>query len=313
MTIVTFEEFSEPVKHAVEAEIGGSILYADKQALDIPEDTEILICRDRDINAEILANCPSLKMIYVLSVGIDKMPFHLLNNRDIRVVHTPGDICSREIAEYVMSGILFFNAKIYECIENKKNHFWQRNLTTRRLQGKTLVIAGTGMIGQQIAQTAEYFGMNVFGISRSGKAASHFQETFSWETAAPILKDASFFVSTLPLTPDTEKKFDKNFFELLNESCVFLNIGRGKCVNEKDLVSALQEKKIHGAVLDVFEQEPLNAQSGLWDVENLIITPHISGRIPQFLDRSLEYFPPIYVKYLNHEKIAFEIDLGKGY
>lgn len=310
--IATFEIFEETGKQQTEEKMGEKLLH-----MDFPCETacpaEVLICRDREITEQTLENFPNLKLIYILSVGCDRIPFGLLEKRGIRAVHTPGEICAKEIAEYVFAGILFFNKNLYECAENKRNTVWGRGLTNTSLSELQITVLGTGMLGREVAKIANFHKMKVVGLSRSGKEAPFFDEVRTLESVGDVLADSDFVVSTLPLTKSTTHIYNEAFFGKMKESSVFINVGRGKSVDEAALTKALAEKKIRGAVLDVFEKEPLPEESELWKLENLMITPHISGRIPNFIDRSLKFFPEIYAAYQNGEAIRTEIDLGRQY
>lgn len=310
--IATFEVFDEAVTKETEEKLGTSLVHVEYPCVQNCE-AEILICRDREITGQTLSCFPNLKLIYILSVGADKIPFNLIKEREIRIVHTPGEICATEIAEYVFSGILFFNKNLYECVENKRQKIWGRGLTNRSLSELQITVFGTGMLGSEVARIAKFYGMRVIGVSKSGREMPLFDEVKKMENRAEAVKHSDFVVSTLPLTESTYHIFDEAFFDGMEEQSVFINVGRGKSVEESALYRALEEKKLRGAVLDVFETEPLPEDSDLWKLENLVITPHISGRIPNFIDRSLKFFPEIYTKYETGEAIRTEIDLGRQY
>ena len=310
--IATFEIFEETGKQEMEEKTGEKLMHVEFPC-EVECPAEVLICRDREITEQTLEKFPNLKLIYILSVGCDRIPFRLLEEKGIRVVHTPGEICAREIAEYVFAGILYFNKNLYECAENKKNTVWGRGLTNTSLSELQITVLGTGMLGREVAKIAGFHKMKVVGLSKSGKEAALFDEVRTLENAGDVLGESDFVVSTLPLTKSTTHIYNEAFFGKMKENGVFINVGRGKSVDETALAKALAEKIIRGAVLDVFEKEPLPEESELWKLDNLMITPHISGRIPNFIDRSLKFFPEIYTAYQNGEAIRTEIDLGRQY
>ena len=310
--IATFEIFEETGKQEIEKKMGEKFLHVDFPC-EAKCPAEVLICRDREITEQTLENFPNLKLIYILSVGCDRIPFRLLEEKGIRVVHTPGEICAKEIAEYVFAGILFFNKNLYEYAENKKNTVWKRGLTNTSLSELQITVLGTGMLGREVARIANFHKMKTVGLSKSGKEVPFFDEVRTLEDAGDVLADSDFVVGTLPLTKNTTHIYNEAFFDKMQENGVFINVGRGKSVDEAALARVLAEKKIRGAILDVFEKEPLPEESELWKLENLVITPHISGRIPDFIDRSLKFFPEIYAAYQNGEAICTEIDFDRQY
>ena len=142
-----------------------------------------------------------------------------------------------------------------------------------------MIIVGFGDIGAACGKLVKAFGTKVIGFKRRPEATSEAQkscanEIYGMERLDEMLSNADFVVGVLPKTSDTHHFFNTDFFAKMKSSAVFMNIGRGPTVKEVDLISALEQQKIAGAVLDVFEVEPLNQQSQLWQMPNVLITPH---------------------------------------
>ncbi len=153
---------------------------------------------------------------------------------------------------------------------------------------KTIGVIGVGAIGQETAKIAKAFGMTVLGLRHSGKHADFVDEMYTSDQLDLILPQCDYVVVTLPLTKETHHLFTYSQFEKMKRSAFFINIGRGEIVAEEDLIKALQNEEIAGAGLDVFEKEPLGEKSGLWDIENVIITPHTSGSTESYNKRLIE-------------------------
>ena len=179
------------------------------------------------------------------------------------------------------------------------------------LEGKTIGIMGTGSIGAHIARTAAAFDMQVLGLSRSGTPVPGFTNVFEVARIDEFLESCHYLVSTLPQTPDTDNLLDSKAFERLPDGAYFVNVGRSNVVDDGALIAALNSGKMAGAVLDVFDEEPLPADSPLWDTPNLKVTAHISAIshplliVPIFVDN--------YQRYLDDRPLNFVVDLEAGY
>lgn len=273
---------------------------------------EVLICRDRDLSEEFVLRCKKLKLIYVVSAGVEKLPFKVIRQKGILVANAAG-ICDDAISDYVLGVMLAFSSKIYDCILYKENSYWKPYLYTDTLRGKTLTIVGTGKIGKAICHKAKVFGMNVIGVRRSKKLEKEFDGIETFHNLNEVLSYSDYIVSTVPLTDETYHLFNRDMFLSMKETAVFINISRGGVVDENALIRALNEKKIFGAALDVFEKEPLPKDNPLWDIGNLIISPHSSGRLCDFMDYAMDIFATNYNDYKNNRTLTNQVNVELGY
>lgn len=281
-----------------------------KEAYEQLLDAEILITYGEDLTASIIRDAKVLKWIMVISAGIDQLPFQEIKEKGILVTNARG-IHKVPMAEYTMGMILQVSRQAKRLMENQSNHIWDRRVPMTEIYGKTLGIVGTGAIGAQIATYANVFGMNVIGYNRSGRTLSEFKEIVSIEK---LLASSDFVVSVLPGTNETIGFFDKIKFQQMKRSAVFINIGRGKTVIENDLIEILNKGIIFHAILDVFENEPLPTEHPLWDMDNVTITPHLSGISSQYQSRAIrifEYNLKIFIE--GGHEYENMIDLDKGY
>ncbi|WP_025028886.1 D-2-hydroxyacid dehydrogenase [Caldalkalibacillus mannanilyticus] len=275
--------------------------------------TEILLTYGEDLTGAIIDQMPRLKWIQVLSAGLELMPFESLLKRDILVTNARG-IHRIPMAEYTMGMILQMTRKSIELFQFQKQGVWDRSLRVDEVYGKTLGIVGAGAIGSEIAKRAKVFGMKVIGLRREKKQeSSDFDEMVTFEERETLFRQSDFVVVLFPATPETIYCIGEKELSQMKPSAYLMNIARGKIVQEGALLKALQEKRIAGAILDVFEQEPLPADHPFWQLDNVILTPHLSGRSPYYMQRALDIFIENLAHYPNASNMMNPIDLRKGY
>ena len=247
----------------------------EREKLDFDvSDIEGVICNGLFVYNDI-EQFHSLKYIQLTSAGFDRVPMDYIKQHGIEI-HNARGVYSVPMAEFALTGILQLVKQSRFFYENQKQHIWEKSRTLGELAGKTAVIVGAGNIGSEVAKRLKAFDVTVVGIDITTDERPYFDKIELLSNLDEQLKAADIVVLTLPLTDDTKGMFDKSKFDLMKNSCIFVNIARGQLVVENDLIDALNNKKISGAVLDVFETEPLEKTSPLWDMDNVIITPHNS-------------------------------------
>jgi phosphoglycerate dehydrogenase-like enzyme len=189
--------------------------------------------------------------------------------------------------------ILALSRKLPEACDNQTKRFWRGmigDLTRREdeLAGKTLIVVGLGQIGGRLAQLAKAFDMRVIGIRRDPQAgAGHADAVHGMSELKVLLPQADFVALTCPLTPETEKLIDADALSRMKPSAYLINAARGRVVDEPALIRALEKRQINGAALDVTVEEPLAADSPLWAMEQVLITPHTAGETCRYEDNVL--------------------------
>ena len=247
----------------------------EREKLDFDvSDIEGVICNGLFVYNDI-EQFHSLKYIQLTSAGYDRVPMDYIKQHGIEI-HNARGVYSVPMAEFALTGILQLVKQSRFFYENQKRCVWEKSRTLGELAGKTAVIVGAGNIGAEVAKRLKAFDVTVVGIDITTDQRPYFDKIELFNNLDEQLKAADIVVLTLPLTDDTKGMFDKPKFDLMKNSCIFVNIARGQLVVENDLIDALNNKKISGAVLDVFETEPLEKTSPLWDMDNVIITPHNS-------------------------------------
>jgi phosphoglycerate dehydrogenase-like enzyme len=219
------------------------------------------------------------------------------------------------IGEFVLQFMLMFVKGAPRCFQMKLKHQWQRFPPTV-LRGKTVGIVGLGHIGREVARLSKAFGMEVIATRRSAiktGTARYVDRLLSASQLPSLLKESDFLVICTPHTTETHHLIGEREFGLMKSSAYIINIARGGIIDEAALIRALDEKRIAGAGLDVVEREPLPAESRLWDFDNVILSPHISGGHEDYMVRATELFCENLRRYLAGKRPINIIDRKKGY
>lgn len=274
-------------------------------------EAKILLSYGDQIDATFLDRCPNLKWVQAFQSGVELFPMEELRKRNITLTNILG-IHSIPMSEYVLSMILYFVRDFPRFLANQKEHYWDENEPDEAF-GKTVGIFGAGTIGKEIAKRLDYLGMNVYGMNTSGQLLPHFKKMFTPDKKAELLQQCDFVVLILPLTKDTENFIDKDELVAMKKEAYLINIGRGPLINEKAFMEAIKNKEIKGAALDVFDVEPLPKESDLWDLENVLITPHAAAQTVKFIDRCIDRFEINYKNYINNKPLNNQINLDRGY
>lgn len=281
---------------------------------DNPADAEKLIGEAHILMAEPARAKPLLPKANKLSwfqstyAGVDVL-LDPDSRRDYQLTNVRG-IFGPLMSEYVFGHLLSLMRQIPLYREQQKQRLWQSH-PYQGLKGRTMLILGTGSIGQHIAQTGKHFGMKVLGISRSGRERAGFDQVYQLPALNKMLAQADVIVSVLPATRDTRHLFNAARFEHCKPGAILFNVGRGSAVHSGDLLTALRTGKLAMAVLDVFEQEPLPADSPLWGQPNLIVTPHNSAY--SFPEDVAQIFVRNYIRFIDGQPLDGKIDFDKGY
>jgi phosphoglycerate dehydrogenase-like enzyme len=215
--------------------------------------------------------------------------------------------------EYAMTALLMLNHRVPHFVTCQRAARWDRAWSTP-VAGKTVVIIGTGAIGLSAARLARRFGMRVLGVSRSGRARPAVERMYRPKDLAKVLPRADFVLVTTPLTPETRGLLARRELDLLPRHAGIVNLGRGRVVDYDALAEKLRKGELSGAVLDVFAEEPLPADSPLWFTPNLIISPHCGvDDAEAYVARCLDIFFANLERYLDGRPLKNVVDLARGY
>lgn len=229
-----------------------------------------------------------LRWFHTFSAGVDSPAFQTIIDRGAQLTNSSG-ASAPSIAQYVIAMMLYRAKRIDEWREQQKRHEWTQ-LSPNELTGQTVGIIGTGAIGGEVARLAKSFRMRTIGMRRSPKKTPYIDEQVTPRRLAHLLKHSDFVVLACPLTKETEGLIGERELRAMKPTATLINVARGRVVVEGALIRALQEDWIAGACLDVFTFEPLPDSSPLWDLPNVIITPHNSGPSPLNMERAMAIF-----------------------
>lgn len=280
----------------------------------ILKNAEILVGWARNHADTLLDPDSKLKWVQTWSAGVDYLPQADLSDRNILLTNTSG-IHAIPISEMVLGMLLSMSRMLKQAILNQASRNWDSTDTAMsELHGKTIVIAGVGEIGTATARLAEAFGMNVVGVRKSGKPAPHVKKMVKMEQLEEVLSEGDYIINILPLTEDTKHLFNEQTFGAMKTGACFVNVGRGATVQTSALVKALEEKKLSAAALDVFEEEPLPEDHPLWEMDNVLITPHFAGSTPHYSERAFEVFLENLKAYVKNEDLPRNlVDYSRSY
>lgn len=285
------------------------ILRADNQgeAEKLIGDAHILMAEPARAKP-LLAKAGRLSWLQSTYAGVDVL-LDASCRRDYLLTNVRG-IFGPLMSEYVFGHLLSLTRQLPLYRDQQQQKLWQSH-PYQGLRGKTLLLLGTGSIGQHIAHTGKHFGMRVLGISHSGHECAGFVQVYQLPALNKMLAQADVIVSVLPSTRETRHLFTADRFNHCKPGAIFFNVGRGSAVHEGDLLAALRGGQLGTAVLDVFEQEPLPADSPLWHQPNLIITPHNSAY--SFPEDVAQIFIRNYIRFIDGQQLDGRIDFDKGY
>lgn len=257
--------------------IGYDVVYVQDERIPIDfdvSDIEAVVCNGLFLYTSI-EKFTNLKFIQLTSAGFDRVSLDYIKEHGIKIYNARG-VYSIPMAEFAVCGVLQLIKQSRFFYNNQKNHLWEKHRGLTEISGKTICIVGAGSIGSEVAKRFRAFDANVIGVDLFPNDNENFAEIYHLSDLDKVLKESDIVVLTLPLTDDNVGFFNKDKFDLMKDNSIFVNIARGKLVNENDLIDAIKSNQIGGAVLDVFEEEPLYENNPLWDFENVILTPHNS-------------------------------------
>ena len=258
--------------------------------------------------AKELTNLPNLKWVQSTWAGVEPLLDPALR-RDYVLTNARG-VFGGLMSEFVFGYLLAHERKIFELAKAQREKEWMRFLTGT-LRFKTIGLLGVGSIGAEVARTAKFFGMTVRGYTRKSETSTQVDKYFHGDELQNFAQGLDYLVSILPNTKGTHKIVDAKLIAKLPPHCVFINVGRGSAADESALVDALENDKLAGAVLDVFEQEPLPKEHPFWSTKNLQMTFHTSA--PSFPEDIAKVFIENYRLYIEGKPLKYQVDFDLGY
>lgn len=257
--------------------MGHKVLFLQYEKDELPCDyewVEGVICNGLFLHHSI-EKFINLKYIQLTSAGYDRVPMEYVKQHNIKINNARG-VYSIPMAEFAIAGVLQIYKHMNSFAENQKAALWNKERNLQELFGKTVCIVGCGSVGTECAKRFKAFGCNVVGVDIVTRKDENYGKIELIDNIDEVLAYSDIVVLTLPLTERTFHIMNKDRFEKMKKESVLVNIARGAVVDSTALIEALDNKKLGGAVLDVFEEEPLGNENRLWSMENVIVTPHNS-------------------------------------
>ncbi len=310
-------QLSAETREQIEKAVSGYDLWMSPNPLEEEPDrvTEVVVNVGWNVQ-DALLDAGSLKWHHQLSAGVDwildrpdraNLPFVITNASGMHAA---------QASEQAFAMIFMLSRGFLRFIPNQKRHQWVRPEKDDLvgLSGRTLLVVGAGAIGSHIARLGRAHGMRAVGIRRNpDRGGPDFDAMHGLDALDSLLPESGVVVLVLPKTPGTEGIMGERQFSLMRRDAIFINIGRGSHVDEAALADALRNRRIHGAGCDAFATEPLPATSPLWDLDNMIISPHCSGFATDYLEQALAYFIRNMERFKKGEPMENVIDKNLGY
>jgi phosphoglycerate dehydrogenase-like enzyme len=262
----------------------------------------------------VVNDAPRLRWIHTTGAGVDQlMPLERLRS-DLILTNSSG-IHSDKAAEFAQMALLMLNSQMPRVLQAQREHRWEPRLTTT-IRGKTVLVIGFGDLGMAAARAAQAAGLRVIGLNRSGSASG---ATDAAHVLAPVdaldewLPQADFVIVTAPLTPATRNLLSAQRLARMRPGAGIINMSRAALIDYAALFERLRSGACSGAILDVFDPEPLPDDNAAWDVPGLVVTPHISCDAPDYSVRVLELWFGNFARLLRGEPLMNVVSLARGY
>jgi len=253
-----------------------------------------------------------LKWIHWCGAGVDAVLFDDLRKSDV-ILTNAGGIFDRAMAEYVLGYMLIETKGFMTARKDQHEHRWNPRQVVK-LQGDSVLVFGSGNIGREMARLLRSNGLKVSGVGRSERQNDpDFDRIYATSDIGEVLSKANWVIGVLPSTAETTGYFDADFFARMNSGARFINLGRGSAVVEQDLLQALEASIISGAMLDVFNTEPMEEDDPLWDAPNLFVSPHISGDYQGYDEDIVDQFKANLDRYMNNQPLLSIVDKVLGF
>jgi len=265
------------------------------------------------VTAPMIERAPRLRWVHAFGAGVDQL-VSVPGVRDGRIVLTRTVGAFSPIPEHVLALALAFSRRLHVAVRNQLAHRWDRPAAIGwELHGQVMGILGLGQIGQALASRAASLGMRVIGVKRTPEPLPHVDRVLPPDRIDEVLRDADVVVALLPLTPATRGLLGEREFRLMKPTAVFINVARGAIVQEPALLTALRSGWIAAAGLDVFDEEPLPPDHPFYELEHVILTPHVSAASPRVFDQMAAVFAENLRRYIAGEPLLHVVDAARGY
>ncbi|WP_135555809.1 D-2-hydroxyacid dehydrogenase [Paenibacillus cymbidii] len=305
------EESQERIRAVAPGRSLALALTEEDRRRELPE-AEIVAGWHPDAAGICLKPGTKLRWLQGWGAGVDRFPLADMAACGVIMTNASG-VHAYPISELIVTFMLMLTQGTQRTVRNQLGKHWRPGRQAE-IHGATVGILGVGAIGLETARIAQAFGMTVLGMRTSPEPLPGVDRMYAPDGLDAMLAQCDYVVNTLPHTPETDKLMNKERFAAMKRSAYYINIGRGRTTDEQALIAALRDGTIAGAGLDVFEQEPLPADSPLWEMDNVIITPHQAGATVHYEERAVAIFVRNLQVYVDgREPSESRVDLAKRY
>ncbi len=258
----------------------------------------------------------AVRWVHSFWAGVEHLLASGLSSSDVHLTNARG-VFKRSLAEFAVLGILFHYKRVRRLIDNQRQHKWDR-ISVKFADARVMGIVGYGEIGRECALLARGLGLKIHGLRRNPERSAHdpiLERVFGAHELDAMLKDIDVLLCAAPLTPQTHHMISSAQFAVMKTTAIVINVGRGAVIDQAALISALQNERIAGASLDVFEEEPLPPGSPLWAMENVLISPHSTDETedPSPLELGMRLFVENLRRYREGQPLLNVVDKQAGY
>ncbi len=314
MKVLLTYDFKDDNKIKKLESLGYEVIVAKEKELEINEDN-----KDIDVLVTVGAfdyvdidKFENLKLIQLLTTGVNQVPKEKVINSDLILANNKLGF-NIPIGEWIVLSVLQLAKQSKKFFKQQDNKEWKMDWQLSEIYNKTIGFLGTGDIAKEASKRLQGFGVNIVGINSTGNPTEYFEKTYSLDNMNEVLGSFDYLVVALPYTKDTHQLVNREFIDKLKDGVSIVNIARGTIIDEKEMIKSLESGKIASAALDVFEIEPLPADNPLWEMENVIVTPHNSWSSEVHDERRFDITYENLKRFINGEEIINIIDLERGY
>ena len=283
---------------------------------DAAAEADLVVCSgtSRAVLQQLWPRFRRLKWIHAMAAGLDGLLFPELADSDIPLTCSRG-VFARSLGEFAVAGMLFFAKDLRRLVRQQGAGLWDP-FDIEELNGQVLGIAGYGSIGRAAAERARPFGMKIHALRRNpGRSQGDglVDRQFGPEHLDELLSTSDYLLVASPLTPETRGMIGGRELGLMKPSAVLVNLGRGPVVDEAALIDALKSRRIRGAVLDVFDQEPLPAGHAFYELDNVLLSPHSADHTGTWMDDAMSFFIGNFERWMAGQPLLAVADKKAGY
>ena len=277
------------------------------------EEAEVVVTGGtyRALLSELWPQLKRVQWVHSMAAGLETLLFPELVESPVPLTNSRG-VFARSLGEFAVTGMLFFSKDLRRMRRNQRAGVWEA-FDVGELWGQTLGVVGYGEIGRAAAKLAKAFGMKVQGLRRSGDSDPLVDVMYTPDRLSELLQAADYVLIGSPLTEETRGMIGEDQLELMKKTAVLINLGRGPVVVESALVKALTEETIRGAVLDVFDEEPLPKGHPFYALDNVLLSPHCADHTDTWLEDQMQLFMDNFERFRTGEPLMNVVDKRKGY